>query len=108
MTTSQPVEITPLAIDKLEDVLQKEQADWVRIMAVPGPNGGFQYALSVETAADKDDSTYDISRIKVLIDHESEPLVEGAMIDYVEGLMRSGFTISNPNYQTGGGCGGGT
>ena len=30
-----------------------------------------------------------------------------SQIDYVEGLMRSGFVISNPNYQGGGGCGSG-
>ena len=35
--------------------------------------------------------------------------MEGTLIDYVDNLMRSGFVISNPNLQMGGGgcgCGG--
>ena len=45
----------------------------------------------------------------MLVDSESAPLVDGAQIDYMEGLMRSGFVISNPNveFAGGGGCGGG-
>ena len=50
----------------------------------------------------------DIENLTVLVDSESAPLVEGAQIDYIEGLMRSGFVISNPNVEfAGGGCGGG-
>ncbi len=36
---------------------------------------------------------------------ESAPLLDGAMIDYSDGLMRSGFVITNPNIAAvGGGC----
>ena len=62
-----------------------------------------------EKEANDDDFVIEADTVQVLIDTESAPLLEGAQIDYTEGLMRSGFVISNPNVQGhgGGGCGGG-
>ena len=76
----------------------------LRVMVMPGPHGGVQYSMGVESEAQADDFVIEADNIKVLVDPESAPLVEGAQIDYVDGLMRSGFTISNPNQQMGGGC----
>ena len=45
------------------------------------------------------------SGVRVIADIDSAPLLDGASIDYAEGLMRSGFVIENPNIvSTGGGC----
>ena len=120
MTTTQLIEVTPLAAEKLGKVLseQGEDGSLLRVMVTPGGHGGFQYMLGVEKEAKDDDIVIMADSIKVLVDPESAPLVEGAQIDYVDGLMRSGFVISNPNLQGeaggcgcggggGGGCGGG-
>ncbi len=120
MTTTQLIEVTPLAAEKLGKVLsdQGEEGSLLRVMVTPGGHGGFQYMLGVEKEPKDDDIVIEADSIKVLIDPESAPLVEGAQIDYVDGLMRSGFVISNPNLQGeaggcacggggGGGCGGG-
>ena len=109
-TTSQIVDITPLAAQKLKDALEEQgQAGaLLRVMPMPGPNGGFQYAMSIEEEAKDDDFVMSIEDLTVLVDSESAPLVDGAQIDYMEGLMRSGFVISNPNVEfAGGGCGSG-
>ena len=112
MTTTQIIEITPLASDKLRDVLNEKGQDgaMLRVMVAPGGHGGFQYMLGLESAAKDDDIIIEADGLKVLVDPESAPLVEGAQIDYIDGLMRSGFVISNPNMTDGGGgcaCGGG-
>jgi iron-sulfur cluster assembly accessory protein len=39
------------------------------------------------------------------VDRASAPLLAGASIDYVEGLERSGFRITNPNAARTCGCG---
>lgn len=106
MATTPLIEVTPQAVEKLESILkeQGEQDSLLRVMVTPGPNGGFQYMLGVEKAAKEDDFVIDAHTIQVLVDAESAPLIEGAQIDYVEGLMRSGFVISNPNLHGGGGC----
>ncbi len=108
MTTTQIIEVTELAADKLEEVLndQDEKGSLLRVMVMPGEHGGVQYMLGTEKEAKDDDIMVDAGNIHVLVDPESAPLVEGAKIDYVDGLMRSGFVISNPNLQgEGGGCG---
>ena len=118
MTTTQIIEITPLASDKLRDVLNEKGQDgaMLRVMVAPGGHGSFQYMLGLESAAKDDDIVIETDGLKVLVDPESAPLVEGAQIDYIDGLMRSGFVISNPNMTGdggggcacgGGGCGGG-
>ncbi len=108
MTATPVIEVTPMAVEKLESILkdQGEAGSLLRVMVSPGPNGGFQYMLGMEKEAKEDDFIVQADTIQVLIDAESAPLIEGAQIDYVEGLMRSGFVISNPNLQ-GGGCGSG-
>ena len=100
------IDVTPMAVEKLESILkdQGEAGSLLRVMVSPGPNGGFQYMLGMEKEAKVDDFVVEADTIQVLIDAESAPLIEGAQIDYVEGLMRSGFVISNPNLQGGGGC----
>ena len=108
MTATPVIEVTPMAVEKLESIMkdQGEAGSLLRVMVSPGPNGGFQYMLGMEKEAKEDDFIVQADTIRVLIDAESAPLIEGAQIDYVEGLMRSGFVISNPNLQ-GGGCGSG-
>jgi iron-sulfur cluster assembly accessory protein len=119
LTTTQIIEVTDLAAEKLEEVLneQGEDGSLLRVMVMPGEQGGFQYMLGVEKDAKDDDIMIDAGNIRVVVDPESAPMVEGAKIDYIDGLMRSGFVISNPNLQGGdggggcacggGGCGGG-
>ena len=110
MTTTQIIEVTSAAAKQLEKVLaeQGEAGSLLRVMVMPGPNGGYQYMLGVEKEPNEDDIVIDAANIQVLVDSESAPLVDGSQIDYVDGLMRSGFVISNPNMQmSGGGCGGG-
>ena len=110
MTSTQLVDVSPLAADKLSDLLKEHGDDGslVRIMVMPGANGGIQYSMGLEKEAREDDTVIDAGSIQVIVDSESVPLVDGAQIDYVDGLQRSGFTISNPNQQLdggGGGCG---
>ena len=112
MTTAQIVEVTPQAAERLGAILKEQggEGSMLRVMVMPSPHGGIQYSMGVESEAQADDFVIEAENIRVLIDPESAPLVEGAQIDYVDGLMRSGFTISNPNQPAGGGgcaCGGG-
>ena len=102
------IEITELAVEKIKDVLKEHSQDGssLRVIVAPGAHGSVQYMLSLEEEAHEDDTVIQVDGIRVLVDSQSTPLVEGAQIDYLDGLMRSGFVISNPNIQTGGGgCG---
>ncbi|MDA1189795.1 MAG: iron-sulfur cluster assembly accessory protein [Chloroflexi bacterium] len=110
MTTTSPIEVTPLAAQKLAEALTEngEGGSMLRVMVMPNAQGNFQYVLGGEDEVKEDDQIIETDNVRVLVDADSLPLLQGAQIDYVEGLMRSGFVISNPNApQGGGGCGSG-
>ena len=101
------ITVSEMASEKLRGIMVEEgQPDSaLRIIVVPSPHGGAQYMLSLEREAKEDDSVVEAYGVKILVDMDSLPLLEGSEIDYVEGLMRSGFVISNPNFMAeGGGC----
>lgn len=63
-----------------------------------GP-GGFQYRLGLVGPEERtaEDAVDDAGGFQVYVDAESAPLLEGAVVDYVEGPAGSGFKIDNPN-----------
>ena len=104
------INISPMASEKLKEILveQGEEGSSLRVVLMPGAHGGAQYMLALEKEARSDDTIIDSEGVKILIDADSAPMMEGAEIDYMDGLMRSGFVINNPNIQSGGcACGGG-
>ena len=105
------ITVTDLAAEKLKEILQEEGQPeaCLRVMISPGANGGASYMLSLEEQAKEDDSLVDANGVKLVVDSDSVPLLDGTEIDYVEGLMRSGFVINNPSFASEGGdcCGGG-
>lgn len=101
------ISVSELAAEKLKDILDEEgQPDSsLRVVVMPGPNGGAQYMLTLEADPKEEDSLIHANGVQIVVDTDSLSLLEGAEIDYVEGLMRSGFVINNPNFQVeGGGC----
>ena len=101
------INVSDLAATKLKEILEEEgkPESSLRIMVTPGSNGGPSYSLTLEDKAGEVDTVVHANGVDIIVDSDSLPLVEGAEIDYVEGLMRSGFVISNPNFVSeGGGC----
>ena len=43
--------------------------------------------------------------LKILVDAQSLPYVDGSEIDYVESLQGAGFQVNNPNVVAACGCG---
>ena len=102
------LEFTDAATSKLLEVLDEQDAkdQYLRVAVITAPHGGIDYQFGLEEAPQDSDKVID-GAVKVLIDDESAPLLEGSSIDYVEGFERSGFVISNPNFASGCACGGG-
>ena len=104
------ISVSALAAEKLAEVLAEEGQPDAALRVIVVPNGhGAQYMLSLEDAVAEDDLVLHASGVRVVADADSAPLLDGASIDYSEGLMRSGFIIENPNIAPsgGGGCGSG-
>ncbi|MEX2446615.1 MAG: iron-sulfur cluster assembly accessory protein [Dehalococcoidia bacterium] len=102
------VTITERAASKAQSLLAaKGHPDgMLRVFVVGGGCSGFQYGMSIAEGAEAEDQVVEADGgVRIVVDRESVPLISGAEIDYVEDLMKSGFTIYNPNATSSCACG---
>ncbi len=76
----------------------------LRMQVIGGGCSGFQYNLEFG-AAKGSDRVLEFHGLKVFIDPRSSLYLAGSVLDYNEGLMESGFKITNPNAKNTCGCG---
>lgn len=107
------VNITPLALGKLTEVLTEEKAQdsYLRIEVYQGGgcacSGGYRYALSLEKEPRPSDVVEKVGSLNLVVEGANADLIRGSKIDYFESVQRSGFKIENPNVETEAcGCGG--
>ena len=108
MTTENLISFTEAAASKINEVLEEQgnKESYLRISLTMSEGGGAGYEFGLEDNANSEDTVIDSNGVKALVDSGSVPLISGSNIDYVEGMQRSGFVISNPNIPSGGGgCG---
>ena len=77
----------------------------LRVRVVPGGCSGFQYSLNIEEESRQGDFVLDEKGVRLFVDMFSEQYLNGVQIDYVTGVMGSGFTFTNPNATGSCGCG---
>src|SRR5213083_1666311 len=73
----------------------------LRVFVVGGGCSGYQYGMALAREFDDEDLVVEHSGIKLVVDPDSAPLLEGAEIDYVDDLMKAASrsttrTRSNP------------
>ena len=100
------VTLSTTAADKLRAILIEEKAEdkGLRIRVIPGGCSGYSYDMIFD-AAGEGDQVFEAHGVRLLVDGESLPLLEGAEIDFKEEIGHEGFTINNPNAKSGCGCG---
>jgi iron-sulfur cluster assembly protein len=101
------VTVTPKAAARAKELLaQKGMPDGsLRVFVVGGGCSGYQYGMALAEEAEADDTVVAVQGLRILIDPDSAGLIGGAEVDYVEDLMKSGFTIYNPNATASCACG---
>lgn len=81
------------------------QSAGLRVRVVPGGCSGFQYSLNIEEQSREGDFVLDEKGVRMFVDMFSAQYLNGVEIDYVTGVMGSGFTFKNPNATGSCGCG---
>jgi iron-sulfur cluster assembly accessory protein len=111
-TTGAPtmtMELTETAAAEIKKFMASEEGlpetAGLRVRVVPGGCSGFQYSLNIEEASRQGDHILDQNGVRLFIDMFSGQYLNGVKIDYVSGVMGSGFTFTNPNATGGCGCG---
>jgi iron-sulfur cluster assembly protein len=106
-TITQSVTLTQPAADAIRDVLlQKNLPGYaLRLFISGGGCSGYQYGLALDSNIRSEDVVFETDGIKLIVDEVSIKYLQGATVDFVEGMTSSGFKIINPNAISSCGCG---
>lgn len=103
------ITLTDAAATKVRELLEAEGATdlALRVAVRPGGCSGFAYEMFFDgdIAADDEQATFGDGSVRVVVDPASAQLLEGATLDYKDGLNQAGFSITNPNATRSCGCG---
>ena len=101
------ITLTDTATAKVGELIKAEGDEGLalRVAVRPGGCSGYSYEMFFDTDIANDDEVVEFGQIKVVVDPSSSMLLEGASLDYKDGLEESGFAINNPNAQRTCGCG---
>lgn len=107
VTESAIVTITDKAASKAIALLQERGVPEgaLRVFVVGGGCSGYQYGMALANEADAEDTVITALGVRLVVDPDSAPLLQGAQIDYIDDVMKSGFTIFNPNASKSCACG---
>jgi iron-sulfur cluster assembly accessory protein len=101
------ITLTDTAATKVKDLIEAEgEPDLaLRVAVRPGGCSGFSYEMFFDSDVAADDNLTDFAGVRVVVDASSAELLQGATLDYKDGLQGAGFAIENPNAQRSCGCG---
>jgi len=101
------ITLTDNAATKVKQLIDAEGEEGLalRVAVRPGGCSGFAYEMFFDTDVATDDITNTYGDISVVVDPSSAQLLQGATLDYKDGLDQSGFAITNPNAERSCGCG---
>ncbi|MDZ7728564.1 MAG: iron-sulfur cluster insertion protein ErpA [Dehalococcoidia bacterium] len=93
------VTITEAAATKAKALLEARDLPEgaLRVFVAGGGCSGYQYGMALARSVEEDDMVLDQQGVRIVVDPESAQYLEGAEIDYVDDIMKSGFSIYNPN-----------
>jgi iron-sulfur cluster assembly protein len=100
--------LTKKAEDKVKAIMSEQPEPYagLRIQVVGGGCSGFQYRMGFDkNFNDQSDAVFEYDGLRVFVDKQSLLYMDGAEVDYVEGLHGAGFKFNNPNSTGSCGCG---
>ncbi|MFQ5557537.1 MAG: iron-sulfur cluster insertion protein ErpA [Acidimicrobiales bacterium] len=101
------ITLTDAAASKVADLVRAEGDEGLalRVAVRPGGCSGFSYEMFFDIDVADDDQQVTFGDVRVVVDPSSAMLLQGATLDYKDGLQEAGFSIDNPNAQSTCGCG---
>ncbi len=98
--------MTEAAAGKVKGLMEQQgmKEEGLRIRVVGGGCSGFSYALEFDSPKEKD-KVFEVAGVKLMTDPKSYIYLNGAEVDFVDGLNGSGFALKNPNAKGTCGCG---
>ena len=101
------IALTDAASNKVHELLEAEEQNdlFLRVAVRPGGCSGLSYEMFFDSERASDDVEVTYGPVRVVVDPVSSQYLDGASLDYRDGLQGAGFTINNPNATRTCGCG---
>ena len=100
------ISLTQSAAKRVAWIAERQRKPAILRLAVDGGGcAGFTYKFKLAEAAEDADSVSETDGVKLVVDPVSLGLVKGSAVDFVEDLGGATFRVTNPNAQSGCGCG---
>ena len=100
------ITLTENAARRVAAIAARKNRPAVLRLAVDGGGcAGFTYSFDLADGPDEEDAVASTDGVTLVVDPASLELVRGSAVDFVEDLGGSAFRVTNPNAQSGCGCG---
>ena len=100
------ISLSPSAAARVAAIATRQgKAPILRLSVEGGGCAGFQYRFGLADAVEGEDTIAVREGVTLVVDPISLDLVRGSAVDFVEDLGGAAFKVTNPNAQSGCGCG---
>lgn len=99
------IELTQSAVNKIKSLLQNESNKNLRLRISVEVGGCFGLRYRYELCEGQKNEIVNYGDVEILVDDMSKSFVNGSIVDYIDALENSYFTVINPNAKGKCGCG---
>ena len=100
------ISLTENAAKRVAWIAERQNKPAILRLTVDGGGcAGFTYKFDLADQPDAGDAVTETDGVKLVVDPLSLELVKGSAVDFVEDLGGAAFRVTNPNAQSGCGCG---
>ena len=97
--------LTASAAKRVAWIAERQSKPAILRLAIDGGGcAGFTYKFELGTP-ETDDTVVETDGVQLVVDPVSLELIKGSAVDFVEDLAGATFRVTNPNAQSGCGCG---
>jgi iron-sulfur cluster assembly protein len=99
-------EIAAKEVGNYKSQVQAEPESFLRVKITAGGCSGHSYSLTLDKTYDETkDSKYNFHGQEIVVDKKSELYLEGATLNFIDGLEQRGFHLDIPSAKKTCGCG---
>ncbi len=100
------IQLTESAARRVAAIAVRQSCPAILRLSVDGGGcAGFTYKFELASEPAEDDAVAETDGVRLVVDPVSLDLLRGSAVDFVEDLGGAAFKVTNPNAQSGCGCG---
>jgi iron-sulfur cluster assembly protein len=100
------ISLTPAAADRVQKfITARGRGEGLKLGVRKTGCSGFAYVINYADAPEPQDLVFEDHGVKVFVDPEILPLIDGTTVDFVKQGLNEAFRFQNPNTKGECGCG---